>query len=57
MERENITTPSNEAFIVEAIISIERAPLETTKATSPLMGMIGTTSLMEETRIKVVDSI
>lgn len=57
MEVENITTLSNETFVVEAVILVERIPEESIEATSSLVGMIGTTSPIKKRRVKVIDSI
>lgn len=52
---EKITTLSDEAFMVEAIIPIERTPVKIIEVACPPAEMIGTTSLLEEIRVKVVD--
>lgn len=54
---EDIPTPSKEAFVVEIIVLPWETPVETMEAVSPLEGMIGTTSSLEEIMVKAVDSI
>lgn len=54
---EKITTPSNKAFMMEAITPAERVLVETMQIADPLARMIGTTSPLEEIRVKAVDSI
>lgn len=57
MKAENITISLDETFMVEAIVSVERTPIEIMEVVDPLVGMIGITNLLEETRVKVVDSV
>lgn len=57
MEVENITTPLDEAFVVEVILPAERTLGETMEATGLLAKMIGTMSLLEESWVKVLVSI
>lgn len=57
MEVENITTLSYEPFMVEAVVPIERTPVDIMEVAGPPTGMIGTINLLEEIRKKMVDSI
>lgn len=57
IEVEDVPTPLKEAFVVEAITPPVVAPVETSKAIRPQGEMIGTTSPLEETMVKVVDPI
>lgn len=56
-EVENITTPFDKVFIIEAIVLAKKTPKETMDVTNPPAGMISTTSLLKEIRVKAVDSI
>lgn len=44
MEVKNMTTPPDEAFVVEAIILLERVSIEATNIANPPKGMVGATS-------------